>query len=126
MLAIEAVRYQFSLRVQLINHPISIFLHTGSKYYNLIVLCHFSQKPMAKRPYQEKRIISLPLLKTLLPTHIHIMNQRLVQIQHQRVPRPFEEFALVERWQIWCVDYGQLEQLHLHWGQLFLGFLRIS
>jgi len=75
MLSVETILY-VTLRVELVEDPVSIILHASCKYYYFVYLAHLFQKLLSVGSYQEV---------TSLAPHFEVMDQGLVQIKDKGV-----------------------------------------
>ena len=78
MLSVKPVLDQVTLNVELIKHPISVFLHARSEDHNFVVLTQLIQELHAVRPDSEEALLALLL-------EVHEMYQGFVQIQHKAI-----------------------------------------
>jgi len=77
-----------ALRINLIYHPVRIFLNSSRKNHKLVVLAHFCQKFFAKGPDQKVGVYS----------RINVMNESFVQIQDQTILLVACAMRWQERW----------------------------
>lgn len=60
--------------VELIEHPVCVVLHRSCENDNFVLPLHPLQERAATRPHEKVALIA----------HLHIVDQRLVQVEHQR------------------------------------------
>ena len=79
MLSVKPVLDQVTLHVELVKHPISVFLHARSKDHNFVVLAQLIQELHAVGSDSEEALLALLL-------EVHEVYQGFVQIQNKAIP----------------------------------------
>lgn len=106
MLPVEAVPHGPSV-VYAIDDPVSVVLHRGSEYHDLVVLAELCQKLVAVWSDHVEEVIFavfklLQVIVRILVLWAHKVYQSLVEVQDQRVWLVQYIFC----WQEWRMDFG--------------------
>ena len=72
VLAVQPVRDQLAVRVELVDDPVSVLLDTRREDDDLVELRHFLKEFVAKRSYQKVGLTGVPI--------VHIVDQSFVQV----------------------------------------------
>ena len=87
MLPVQSVADE-SFWVKLIQHPVCIVLHRSCKYHDFVVLLHLCQEHVRTRPYQEVTayccVMVVGIITESAVRQLHVVNESLVQVQHER------------------------------------------
>ena len=88
-----------ALLINLIEHPVSVILHRCSENYHLIDLTHLFEELITPRPHPESS----------LACGFIIVDERLIQIQHQGVPILRRRFQIrrLDSLQLLVASYGR-------------------